>query len=298
MLKQRKPHSLLLFLLIFTVGFSTSGVNAKVIDRILAVVGNQPILQSEMESRLTLIQKNPSYSNILGLNPKNASAQSVLNMMIEEEVVNSVSKELEISVSDVDVNKQIDSIAHQNRIDRDQLVQSLKNEGIPFEAYARNIRLQLQKRGIIERELRGASNIDETALRKEYQERASREYQIILLDVPKKDQVKTQKAFAPSQWDELALKYPTQDLGWVAANNIKLNVADALKRAKINSMIGPIEIGGKKQLIFVRAERIGSEEEYQSIKGQLAAVTQSKNIESRFDAWIENKKKEMHIVVN
>ncbi len=299
---QRKPHFLLPFFLVLATSaagsLSSTNAQAKVIDRILAVVGNQPILQSDLDARLKLLKKSKAYSNILGLDPKTIKEDSILQMMIEEEIISAVSQELELSVTDVDVNKQIDSIAHQNRINRDQLLQSLKSEGIPFESYALNIRLQLQKRGIIERELRGATNVDEADLRKTYQEQASREYQIVLLDVPKKQQGSIQKSFDPDNWDELALKYPTQDLGWVASNNVKQNLADALKRAKINSLIGPMDIGGKTQLIFVRAERLGSEEEFQSIKGQLAAVTQSKNVESRFESWLQNKKKEMHIVVN
>ncbi len=273
-------------------------VNAKVIDRILAVVGTEPILQSDLDSRVRLLNKSAAYSNILGLDKDAKAPSNVLKMMIEEKIISAASEELDISVSDLDVNKQIDSIAHQNKIDRSQLASSLKNEGIPFEAYARNIRLQLQRRGIIERELRGGSAVDDAALRKLYQENAAREYQIVLLDVPAKLQNQIRDNFNPNQWDDLALKYPTQDLGWVASNNIKKNLSDVLKKSKINALAGPLMVGGKKQLIFVRGERIGSEEEFQQVKGQLSAMAQSKSIESRFDAWLEGKRQEMHIVVN
>ena len=295
------PH-FLFFLSLFTSGtFSavfSEPVSARSLDRILAVVGSTPILQSDVKQRSSLIKSSAAYSNILGLGPKAGSPQKVLEMMIEEEVIAAASSEIDINISDTDVNKQIDSIARQNKIKRTQLVASLKQEGIPFDAYARNIKLQLQKRGIMERELRGQGGHSDSDLRKLYQERAMREYQIVLLDVPKNKQGQLKKDFKPADWDTVAIKYPTQDLGWVAASNLKKNLSSALRKSKTYSLIGPFNFGKTSQLVYIRGERFGSEEEFQKVKGQIAAGLQAKNAESRFNTWLETKKKEMHIVVN
>lgn len=266
----------------------------------MAVVGTEPILQSEVEDRLTLIQKSPVYSNILGLNPKTVTSESVLEMMIEEKILVAVTDEMKASVSDADVLKQVDSIAKQNNISRQQLETSLKSEGIPFDAYASNIRMQLQKRTIFERELRAAGGVGEAELRSAYLKRAGKEFELVMLQVPSAQQAGIRKSFkgTPAEWDALSKKHPTTELGWIQPTSLQPSLAKAVRASKAGSLIGPHRVGKISALIYVASERIGSDEEFEKVKDQLAGEVQSQNFGERFKSWLETKKKEMHIVVN
>jgi parvulin-like peptidyl-prolyl isomerase len=294
-----KTHSLPLRFSFFLV-FLAFQAQAKTLDRVMAVVGTEPILQSEVEDRLSLIQRSPVYSNILGLNPKSVDQGSVLEMMIEEKILAAVTDEMKATVADVDVQKQVDSIAKSNNITRKQLEASLKSEGIPFEAYANNIRMQLQKRTIFDRELRAAGGVGENELRNLYQKRAMREFELILLEAPKAQQASTLKSFkeGSSSWSELSKKFPTTELGWVQPSSLKASLAKAVVSAKGGQLIGPHQVGKVSALIYVAAERVGSDEEFEKVKDQLSGELQAQNFGSRFASWLEAKKKEMHIVVN
>lgn len=289
-----------LFIFGFLILSGPFALASKPLDRVRAVVGTSPILQSEIEDRHSLIKNSSVYSNILGIDPKNLSENDVLDLMIEEQIVAAVTEELNAAVTDADVQKQIESIAKQNNLTRDQLTGSLKNEGIPFEAYARNIRTQLQKRAIFERELRANANVSDAELRNEYYKRAKSEYDLVILEVPAKQQKEVLASFSSGsiKWDELSKKFPTTELGWIQPANLKKDLAAAIEKSSSGSLIGPHKIGQKSVLVFVSAERKGSDEEFEAVKGQLSAQLQSLTFNDRFRTWLDGKKKSMQIIVN
>lgn len=285
-----------LFLAFFTIVCSANA--AQVLDRVQAVVGNQPILESEVKARFRSLQSNPTQASIMGVNLGDLTEAKTLDIMIEEAMIDNLAGSLGVPSSDTEVNQQIDSIARQNNITRQQLIQSLSSEGIPFNTYARNIKLQIQKRGIIERELRNNLQLDDAELRKAYQERAVREYQIVLLDLPKNRQKELRGAISADQWDELATKHEATDLGWVKSDSLKSDLSSGLASAKTGELIGPYTFGNQSQMVYLRGERVGSEDEFQQYKSQIAAQMQAATIDARFKTWIENKREEMNIVVN
>lgn len=263
-------------------------------------MGTTPILQSEVEDRHSLIKSSPVYSSITGIDPKKLDENDVLEMMIDEQIISVVTDELNASVNDADVQKQIDSIAKQNNVNREQLMASLKTEGIPFDAYAYNIRTQLQKRAIFERELRASGAVSDAELRTEYYKRAKSEYDITLLEVPSKTQKSVLQSFSKREvkWEDISKKYPSTELGWIQPESLKKELASAISKASTGELIGPYKVGSKSALIFIAAERKGSDEEFEAVKGQLAAQTQSISFNDRFKTWLDAKKKSMQIVIN
>lgn len=280
------------------LAFSLNAQAAQVLDRVRAVVGNQAILASEVTERFKSLQSSPTQASIIGVNLADLTEARTLEMMIDELMISTLATSLGVPASDTEVNQQIDSIAKQNNISRAQLIQSLTVEGISFDAYARNIKLQIQKRGIIERELRNNLQLDDAELRKAYQERATREYQIVLLDLPKNIQKSHRGLLSSDKWDELASKHDATDLGWVKAASLKSDLASGLSSAKTGELIGPYSFGASNQMVYLRAERVGSEEEFQQYKSQIAAQMQAATVEARFKTWLEGKREEMNIVVN
>lgn len=293
-MKRSTLFTLLFFVLLSPLSYS------KELDRVRAVIGSTPVLQSDVENRLNLIKSSPVYSNILGLDSQKIQEDGILDLIIEEQIITAVTEELNAPVADVDVQKQIDQIAKQNNISRDQLLASLKSEGIPFEAYASNIRNQLQKRAIFERELRSSNALSEAELRKEYYKMAKSEYELLVLEAPSRDHKKILDSFQKreSKWDDLNKKYPTTELGWIQPENLKSDLAQAIAKSSTGELIGPYKVGERMALIFVSAERRGSDEEFETVKERLAAQLQSVSFNDRFRAWLDSKKKTMQIVVN
>ncbi len=274
---------------------------AEVLDRVLAVVGQQPILQSELRTRKQQLQSSKVLASIYGIDPTKLSDDSLLAKMIEEKIIENSTQELDIKVSDSDVAKQIENIAKMNGLNRKGLESSLKAEGIPLDAYENNIRLQLQRRNIFEREIRKAGGVGESEIREIYRKRAKREYKLWILDIAEA----SKQAIAFEQFragkitfEQLRKQHGASDLGWNEEDSLKPEFRSALSKTSSGSLTNPVEVGGSKRLVFVESERVGSEAEFQKMKAQLTNETQAVDYEKRFQYWLERKKREMHIVVN
>ncbi len=274
---------------------------AEVLDRVLAVVGQQPILQSELRTRKKQLQSSKVLASIYGIDATKLSDESLLDKMIEEKIIENSTQELDIKVSDSDVSKQIENIAKMNGLNRKGLEASLKTEGIPLDAYENNIRLQLQRRNIFEREIRKAGGVGEAEIREIYRKRAKREYKIWILEIAEA----SKQAIAFEQFragkitfEQLRKEHGANDLGWTEEDSLRPEFRGALSKTSAGSLTNPVEVGGQKRLVFVESERIGSEAEFQKMKAQLTNETQAVDYEKRFQYWLERKKREMHIVVN
>lgn len=288
-------HLRLFTLTLLSLGAATA--HAKILlDRVVAVVSDEPILQSEIDSFRRQIQTSPAMSQIYRIDAKTVNDQTVLDRMIEDRIVRAALKEMDLSVAESEVDTQIGNVMKQSHLDEDQLKASLASEGIPYAAYRDNLRTQLERRNIFDRELRRGGGISEADLREAYDAKAQPELDIVALTL--KD-AKTAEAFKAGQMstDEL-LKNPNEDLGWLAPASLDAKVAAALAKAGPNDLRGPVKLGGKLRWLYVRNARKGSDEEFEKMKGSLQQDVQSKDFEKRFAAWLDRKKSEFQILIN
>jgi peptidyl-prolyl cis-trans isomerase SurA len=284
--------------------FFYTTLNATPIDGVAAVVGDTPILSSDILRFKKQLQETPALAPQYKLDPKNLKDSEVLERMIEERVVQAAIKELSISVSDAEVDSQVASIANQNNISKSQLESSLAAEGVPFEVYKSNIKNQLERRALFDRELRKGGGVSEVEIRDLYERTAPVELKLSLATAKTKADRDSLRALALSATQKKlgfaeALKTSRADaLGWVNPQSLDSKVQTALKGAQPERIYGPVEIGGSLQVFFVEGNRRGSEEGFQAAKQELMMRAQSADFEQRFQSWVERKKKELNIVVN
>src|SRR5690348_17289196 len=105
------------------------------------------------------IERTPALAAAYRLETKSPSFEILLDRMIEDRIIKQTVKELDIGVSDAEADNQIATIAKQNGINRAQLEESLRREGVPFEVYRKNIKSQLERRNLFDRELRKGGGI-------------------------------------------------------------------------------------------------------------------------------------------
>ncbi len=293
------------FLGIFLLG--ALGAQARMVDRVSAVVGDQPILWSEVQSFKKELTGNRALANIYRMNPEKISEKDILDRMIEEKIVSLSVKEYDALVTDLEVENQIQTIAKQNNITKERLFESLKGEKISLETYRKNIRAQLEKRNIFDRELRrnAGGGASDPELRAVYNERAPREFKLSLIALRKsaatRDRMKSildESKKADVSLGKLGEKYGADSLGWVTLDTLNPKFAKLIQSSHPGQVIGPLEEKGQLNLFLFEAERRGSEEGFEKMKDQLASQVQSQDFDRRFDNWIDRRKKDLHIVVN
>lgn len=100
-------------------------------ERVVAIVNDTPIMQSQVQ-------------RILGKKKATESAQRVaLDQVIDDMLIQQITKEAGIKISPVAVNQAVENIAIQNGITYGQLLDALDYQGITLEQFKRNIAHQM-----------------------------------------------------------------------------------------------------------------------------------------------------------
>ncbi len=273
----------------------------KTLDRVVAVVGQSPILQSEVDERLKLFKKTPLLSSIMGVEDSRINFDGIMNHLIEDKIIEESARDLGVEVSDLEVTNQIQSIARQNKMSIDQLKRQLDREKIPFADYRSNIYLQLLKKNVFERELRRSGGITEQEIRALYETRAKTEYDIGLVFLGKKAAAELSASYASGKTsiEEIRQHPDFVGLGWTSGDSLKKEISDQAKSAAVPSLLkDSFDVQGRNALVLVGGKRRGSDEEFESLRAQLSSEAQSVDFQRRFRNWLEKKKENMNIRVN
>lgn len=277
---------------------------AKLIDGVRAVVQDRPILISDISTLVQAIKKSPTLANIMGINPTGFNEDAALNLLIEDRVVLSAAKEIGAEPTEADISKQIASIAGQNGMSVDALKRSLAAEKIDFEHYRENIEVQLAKRAIMEREIRSANaGQSDQELKNYYEQNAPPE---LLLSMIKSGSgkaataklAKLKNTLQASISEKTLRQAGAVDLGWNEIDGLNDAFQSALTKMGSSQISNVFAWKGSTYLLVVRERRKGSTGNFEAVKDQLRARVQAKDSEERFKAWIEQKKRQLNIVVN
>ena len=291
-----------LILALFVSFFS----RAELVDRVVAVVSDRPILQSDVNSLLSQFKKTPNLASFYGIKGQDVNYDKVLSLLLNEAIIKHSLKELNAQVSEGEVQKQIHSIAGQNKIPVSQLKQSLQREGISFDAYQRNIQMQLERKALFDRELRSsASNVSEAELRADFEKIAQKEWKLLLWAKKNSSNAKDEMNAALRDFkarklslSEIQRKHSLDDLGWVDIKSLNKTFQAAIAKLGPRSASETVTIGDVIHVIFVEDIRKGSDEQFQAMKEQLLQRRQGENLEELFQSWIDRKKKEIQVVIN
>ena len=127
------------------VGLWGSGAQARVVEKVAAVVGTNIVLASEVEEKAgpLMVEAN----RITDPNKRAARAaalrREVLERLIDDELILQQAAELKLSISSEQVDASIEEIKKQNNIDDEQLRQALRGQGMTMAAYRADLKRQL-----------------------------------------------------------------------------------------------------------------------------------------------------------
>lgn len=133
------------------------------IDRIVAVVDEDVVLQSELDRAVAQVlaqyQRNPSQ-----LPPRKVLEAQVLNRLVLTRLQIAKADSTGIRVSDSDVDAAVGSIARQNNISPDQLRASLAQDGMSYAEFRRNLHDELIVQRMHQRVAQGAGQVSDSEI--------------------------------------------------------------------------------------------------------------------------------------
>ena len=254
--------------------------DARVIDKIVAVVDSGVVLASDVETRLNdLKTQAESRGNAVEINDE--LRKQVLERLILEQVQVEVAKRRGLQIDDARVNETLLQIAKNRETDLLGLKNAIESEGKSFAVFREQIRRELLINAIRDREVKTRIRISDTELERFLETtggQVSTAPELLLSQIvvglpnrpsPEIIQQAEQKAeqirdalLKGAPFGQMAVRYSDApeasqggDLGWRNILELNPSFADALTEAKKNTLVGPIRSPGGFHLIAVRDRR-------------------------------------------
>ena len=165
------PMNRIVFCLCFLVSTlgAWSGLQAQALlpaqslDRIVAVVDDDVILQSELDAAVANIL-NQYRANPQQLPPRDVLDRQVLQSLIMMRLQVARAKDTGIRVSDADIDQAVQRVADNNKIGVDHLRASLSREGMSLEDFRNHLRDQILVQRLQQRAVQGQANVSDSEI--------------------------------------------------------------------------------------------------------------------------------------
>ena len=309
---------------VFLIGFillfflmPDGGIAAITIDKVVAVVNNEVITQSELEE---VIQKPKKQimENFIGEEQDrllNKLTRDILNKMIEKKLQLQVARQMNIAINKTEVDAALDDIKAKNAFPDDETFKrALASENMTLEQYKKELTEQLMVMRLVTKEVRSNVVISEEEIKRHYEEK-KKDYaipeearlRIIFFkgdDGMKKAEEALSKIKGGADFADMSKKHsedPTAkdggDIGFVKKGHMLPaieNAAFSLKKGEVSSVIKAdagyyiIKIEDRKEPTYIPIEKVREEIE-KSLYEQKA--------NSLYDEWLRDLRKNSHVEI-
>lgn len=126
-------------------------VSGTVVNRIVALVDGDPITMYEVDSFTTT---DPRLAEAARNNPA-----GVLDLLVTQKVLAKEVAAQGITISDAEIDRYIDNVRQRNNLSEEQLAAALGQQGLTMERYRAQIREELERAQLINREIRGKVSV-------------------------------------------------------------------------------------------------------------------------------------------
>lgn len=182
----------------------------KVLNRTVVTVNNDIILESDLKAFSERLRSKSFQELFGGVDPKVANdRKALIQLLIDETIINQQVKKLELTATDQEVDGQIRAIATRNGISTAQLNARLRQLGTTLTEYKAGIKRQLERKELVNREIRPNVEISEEQLKRFYLKEVKGkgtgdEYKIAHILIAKKGLDKDTLNRANKIWDEVS----------------------------------------------------------------------------------------------
>ena len=122
--------------------FALAAKSMESLDRIIAIVNDTVVTQSELDQAIGTIKKQMQAAN-MPIPPRDVMHKQVLEQLINKKLQLQLAEQMNIHLTDVDLDKAIGTIAKNNNMPVGELYQKVASQGINTKEYRKEIRDEL-----------------------------------------------------------------------------------------------------------------------------------------------------------
>lgn len=156
---------------------AAGAAQAELVDRIVAVVNDDIILQSDLEQAMQPLRNNLAQQGYSEAQQRIFLADQramVLNQLIDEKLTDQQVERLNLKVGENEIDATIERIKSVNRLSDEKLRQMLEMEGLSFDQYREQIKGQLLRQKLVNWEVKSKIVITDTDVRDYYEKNLDR----------------------------------------------------------------------------------------------------------------------------
>jgi peptidyl-prolyl cis-trans isomerase SurA len=305
----------LVFFLGLWLCFFWSTAAAKVVERIVAVVNDEVISQSELDQMAKALQSQPGAKLPSGQGKE--FQRQLLDALILQKLAKSEAKRRGIIINDKEVEKALEEFKKRNNIkDNETLGRMLAKNGMTLKGFKQQLADQMTQDLLLNVVAGTKVVVTDNDVRQfyeqEYPKTGGKMLHLRMLNMPfPADATETQKQELKKKAESilqenrqgaslsaLAQKHGVmiQDLGFVADRDLDPELARFLSSLKVGDT-APVETLQGFRLVEVVARREGRGRSFEEAAPKIRAFLQRRKMEEAFKDWIKGQKDRAHIKI-
>jgi peptidyl-prolyl cis-trans isomerase SurA len=295
----------------------------KVVERVVAVINNEIVLETELEQfAVPLLRAGVDLDTPEGKKALDEAKHKALDAMVDDRLVMQQASELKLSVSSEEVDRAIDEVKRQNKLDDATFVEALKQQGFSMESYKKNLRRQILNLKVVNTAVRSRISVSDDEVKTYYQQNARQlggekqaHIRQILIAVPadaNPDEVERKKRVAAkvmelahngTKFEELARKYSDDDTtkgeggdaGWIGKGVLVDALEEAIAGMDPGDLRGPIRVAPGWMVLQLVERKAGDIRPYDEVKDQLRKTLYDQQVEKATQSWLRELRKKAHV---
>jgi peptidyl-prolyl cis-trans isomerase SurA len=316
----------LLFLAGGSIPMPALAAEAAVVDRIVAVVNEDVITLYDMETLMRPLIQNIKSQRLPPEREAQALAQlrtDMLNNLIDTKLTEQEVKRHKITISEEEIENYIRRVKQHRSTTDEQLRGILAEQGMTLEDYRNEVKLQLQRTKLVNREVRSKVVITEAEIKAYYEKNKAKygggtQYHLWNLFVRLSAQASAAQLEAAQNLLEQALAElkrgrPFQeivritaarpsavqgaDLGLFRIEELTPRLREAVRELKAGQFSPVVETDFGYQIVFVEEIKETASRPLAQVEAEIQDILFRERVDGRFVAWLSDLRRRSHIKV-
>lgn len=303
-----------------------SAAQTETVDRIVAVVNEDIITQYDVEQVMRPMIQNLRGQSLSPDRERQAIARmrgDVINNLIDSKITEQEVKRYKIAVTDEEVEGYIRQFKERRSLTDESLKAMLAQEGMTPEEYRKEIRLQLQRTRLVNREVRSKVVVTQDDIKKYYEKNrqkygGSTQYYLwnLFVKLPPgsgagdRNAAKALLAQSSAElaagraFEDLARAHSRgekgiegADLGWFRIEELTPQLRQAVQELKAGQHSAVVESDFGYQIVYVQRIEATAARPLSQVEAEIQDILFRETVDSRFTTWISELRKRSHIKV-
>jgi parvulin-like peptidyl-prolyl isomerase len=294
------------------------------LERVVAVVNDAVILQSELDARLVPLRAEAEQIQDLTERKRRLAklASQVLDEMVNEELIVQSAEQAKIEVDSSEVQAALDQIKEENKLDDSGLAQALAAQGYTLQNYKADLRRQLLRLRAVNQLVAPKVQVTEEDVKARYDQLQRRSEAVsavrlshILIKLaahPSEQELaaakdKAAKAIervkggepfakvAEDVSDDDSTKHSGGELGWFERGSIQADWEPIVFAMEKGDVRGPVTGSQGLEVFYVTEIKQSSLKPFAEMKDQLQRELRRRELDKATQTWLEELRKKAYI---